>query len=328
MSYDKCQEGLVNEMDGGMGDESLDFSADVSGLERPAWSARIDEIAEAHGFAEHLGGGHRALFVDRGPVLLVCFETVPHVRRVNEGVVPLGYGFTATLGWSSLTLLAENESWFREDGIYAFFDRLIDDGFFDAFERVLFYGAGACGYAAAAYSVCAPEAHVLALRPQATLSPRLAGWDRRFIAQRRQDFTSRFGYAPDMTETAARVWIVYDPWQTEDAMHAALFRARNVTLYRAPGLGNAIEKDFARMEVLSDMVEMAMEGTLDAPAFAELWRERRDHVPYLRTLLHRLEDKGRPTMIARVCRHATRKQRRPLFLRKLEELGVAEPEER
>jgi len=318
---------MVNQTDGDMGDSGLDFSADVSGLDRSGWSARIDEIAETHGFAEHLDGGHRALFVDRGPVLLVCFETAPQVRRINEGSVPLGYGFAATLDWSSLTLLAEADSWFRGEAIYAFFDRLIDDGFFDAFDRVLFHGAGACGYAAAAYSVCAPEAHVLALRPQATLDPRVAGWDRRFTGQRRQDFTARFGYAPDMIETAARAWVVYDPRVAEDAMHAALFRARNVTFCRVPGLGDAIEKDFARMEVLTDMVEMAMEGSLDAPAFAELWRERRDHVPYLRALLHRLEAQGRPAMIARVCRHPTRKQRRPLFLRKLEELGVAEPAE-
>ncbi|MEJ6745505.1 MAG: hypothetical protein QNK98_01850 [Yoonia sp.] len=52
---------------------------------------------------------------------------------------------------------------------------MIDDGFFEDFYNVLFYGTHGGTYAAAAYSVAAPGCTVLALRPQATLDPRIAG---------------------------------------------------------------------------------------------------------------------------------------------------------
>ena len=40
--------------------------------------------------------------------------------------------------------------------VYGFFDQILDDGFFDEFDTIIFYGAGPCGYAATAYSVAAP----------------------------------------------------------------------------------------------------------------------------------------------------------------------------
>jgi hypothetical protein len=43
----------------------------------------------------------------------------------------------------------------------------VDDGFFDEFEQVIFYGSGSSGYAAAAFSVAAPGATVIAVQPQA-----------------------------------------------------------------------------------------------------------------------------------------------------------------
>jgi hypothetical protein len=50
-------------------------------------------------------------------------------------------------------------------------------GFFDDFDQVVFYGAGQCGYAAAAFSVATPGATVVAIQPQATLDPRVTEWD-------------------------------------------------------------------------------------------------------------------------------------------------------
>ena len=65
--------------------------------------------------------------------------------------------------WSSLSILSEGESWFRENRIYGYFDRLIDDGFFEDFQTVVFHGSQAAGYAACAFSVAAPGATVLAI---------------------------------------------------------------------------------------------------------------------------------------------------------------------
>ena len=65
--------------------------------------------------------------------------------------------------------------WFRYPKVHAYFNRLVDDGFFDDLDKVVFYGAGPCGYAAATFSVAAPGATVVAIQPQATLDPRVTG---------------------------------------------------------------------------------------------------------------------------------------------------------
>ena len=118
--------------------------------------------------------------------------------------MPLGAEHRAAGGWSHLCLIAEGDTWFRDPAVYAYFDRLVDDAFFEDFDHVLFYGAGMAGYAACAYSVAAPGAQVLALNPRATLDPAAGRWDDRDRAARRLDFTSRYGYAPDMLEGAAQ----------------------------------------------------------------------------------------------------------------------------
>ncbi|PVA08004.1 hypothetical protein [Thalassorhabdomicrobium marinisediminis] len=308
-----------------MKDLSSAFHYDLDGLNRNAWRARAEEIAEEFGSAERIGSGHTSLFIDAGRTLLVTFESVARVRRANDDKAPLGWSFVQSHGWSSLTLLSDaNVDWFRAPALFGYFDRLIDDGFFDDFDQVLFFGAGAAGYAAAAYSVAAPEARVLLIQPQATLDTRRAGWDRRFPQARRLEFTSRFGFAPMMVETASQVLLIYDPSIIEDAMHASLFHGDNTKHFTTPYLGPNAPRALVVMDVLPDLIEQAMSGALTTLSFATLWRARRTHLPYLRTLLHRLElTDDHDRMFARFCRQISAKGNRPLFARKLNELEGA-----
>ncbi|MEC8666986.1 MAG: phosphoadenosine phosphosulfate reductase, partial [Pseudomonadota bacterium] len=165
---------------------------DLTGLDKSGWTDRIMDEAQARGAADRLGRRHFAAFVKAGPVLLVSFETVQGMRSLTESARPLGWLMSQKMGWSSLLLASDGDTWFRDKDVYAYFDQLVDDGFFDEFDRVIFYGAGPCGYAAAAYSVTAPGARVLAVQPQATLDPAVAEWDDRFTDMRRLDFTSRY----------------------------------------------------------------------------------------------------------------------------------------
>ncbi|MDG1103479.1 MAG: hypothetical protein P8N75_08935 [Ascidiaceihabitans sp.] len=112
--------------------------------------------------------------------------------------------------------------------VYSYFDRLDDDGIFDDFDHVIFYGAGPCEYAAAAFSVAAPGATVVAIQPQATLDPQITEWDDRYVKMRRADFSSRYGYAPDMLDAAEQAYVIYDPCERLDAAHAAMFTRSNV----------------------------------------------------------------------------------------------------
>ncbi len=306
-----------------MTDTFPELDVDLSDLPEAEWLARLDALGEEHGAFERLGEAHASLFVDAGKRLLVTFETVEDARR-SPGAAPRGLDHVARNGWSLLALLSRGETWFRDEAVWGTFDRLTDDGFFEDFEGVLFTGAGSSGYAAAALSVAAPGARVLALRPYATLDPAVAGWDRRHPGERRRDWTSRYGYAPAMLDAAERAYVLHDPGHAPDAMHAALFHRPNVLTFRCPLAGVRLEATLDAMGVMPPLLDLAMEGALDRPAFARLWRARRAHPPYLRTILKRAEQSGRPGLAARVARHGLATRDRPLFRRKLEEMGLAE----
>ena len=214
----------------------------------------------------------------------------------------MGWQLVKALGWSHLGLVCKGNTWFRDRHVVGFFDRLIDDGFFEDFDQVIFFGAGACGYAACAFSVAAPGARVLALQPQATLDPRVAEWDERYLEMRRTDFTSRFGYAPDMLDAADHAWVVYDPEQELDAMHAALFTRPNVTKFRVRYMGARLDVAMTRMRVLYRILAQISANKLTTLSFARMMRKRRGDPGFQFNLLRKLEAKERPAFITVLCR--------------------------
>jgi hypothetical protein len=242
------------------------------------------------------------------------------IEALSETRTPLGFDFVRDMGWSSLSVLSHGDTWFRDARVYGFFDQLLDDGFFDEFETVIFYGAGPCGYAAAAYSVASPGARVLMLQPQATLDPRVTEWEDRFTEMRRTDFTSRYGFAPDMIDAAQQAYVIYDPYERLDAMHSALFERRNVMRFRAPFFGNALQTDFRTLDLLPRLLVDVAEDRLDAASFAAYLRERRSYPPYLRKLLGRLDAQDRDTLTAMLCRNVTARMNAPRFRRRLAQL--------
>lgn len=294
-------------------------AAAAAAADPAAWLAALDEMTAEEGYLEPMGPHHWAFFTDAGTTLLVTFETMASARA-RPGQMPFGHAMAAQHGWSHLALIAEGDSWFRDKAVWGYFDRLVDDAFFEDFDRVLFYGAGMGGYAACAYSVVSPGADVLAISPQATLDPAETLWDRRFPAARRLDFTSRYGYAPEMTEGAGRVTVIYDPQVTEDAMHAALFRAAWVTRLKTRFLGDRIEAALISMGLMDSLLEQAMSRGLGSRSFAALWRRRRDFGPYLRALLEHAEATGRTGHEIAICRSVTRRLRAPRFARRLRRL--------
>ncbi|TCP43078.1 phosphoadenosine phosphosulfate reductase [Rhodovulum marinum] len=274
-----------------------------SGIEAFGW--HHDLLGGGAGIVEQLGRDHAAIRAEEDAVLLVTFERAGDILADGPGGRPLAAALAEDAGWSRLSVVARGETWFRDPAVYAFFDRLIDQGYFDRFDRVVFYGDGMCGHAAAAYSVAAPGATVIALAPQATLNPAQAGWDPRFAAARRLDFTSRFGFAPDMIEAAGLAMIVYDPRRPLDAMHAALFRGPNVVHARAPFCGSGLEEHLLAMGVLPELIDAAGEGHLTAQVFHRLFRARRTYAPYVSALLDRVARAGRIAPGKRAARSMT-----------------------
>ncbi len=286
---------------------------DAAGADtRDAWFARIEEIGEELGYYQPLGSQHAAFFVDDGPILLVTFDSVDTIRTAGGGQMPPGFALARSEGWSYLALIADGETWYRDPAVWAWFDRQLDDSFFEDFDRVVFYGADMGGYAAAAFSVAAPGATVIAVRPQATLDPDRAEWDGRFPRARRLDFTSRYGYGPDMTDGAAAVFLLYDPDRTQDAMHAALFARPHVSRLRCRHMGGRLETALARTGLLDTLLRHAADGKLDAAGFHRLYRAgRREHLPYVLRLLSRLATRQRHGLAARLAGWALDRQDHP-----------------
>ena len=292
-------------------------------LTETQWLAELEEIGEEEGYFSPLGDHHAAVFVDRSQsVLFVSFETVTGVRALSERGMPLGFDICESRDWSHLTILATRETWYRDRFVYGYFDRLVDEGFFEDFDHVIFYGAGMCGYAAAAYSVVAPGASVIAVSPQATLDRTRAEWDSRFPEARKLDFRTRYGYAPFMLEAASEALILYDPDESEDAMHATLFEAQNVTRMRyRRGRSGAIDSDLRVMGLVARLADAAVSGSLTRARVAQILKARHRHVPYLRALLARTLSEDRPYLTAMLCRAVLAWQPIPRFRH---HLGVAE----
>ena len=285
----------------------------LQGLGWQAWLARMEELTEEAGHAAPLGPHHAAILVEQKPVLLVTFETHQGITHLDRSAQPLGWSMARALGWSHLCLVADGESWFRDPRVYGYFDRLADDGFFEDFDQVVFYGAGSCGYAAAAFSVAAPGARVLALHPQATLDPRIAEWDHRWRHMRRVAFDDRYGYAPDMLDAAECAVVLYDPRTEEDAMHAALFTRANVTKFRMRDLGPGMEAALLRMNVLPRILAQLSAGRLTRQSLARLYRARRRDRGYQFNLLQRLAATGRHRLVIHLCNAVTAQRRAPRY---------------
>lgn len=300
-----------------MQDGTDPYTLSLSDLSPAQWLEEMQDIGESCGFFEPLGPRHNAAFVEKGDTLLVSFESLPAIQALSEDARPVGFELAKDNDWSCLTVICNRDTWFREKEVYGFFDQMTDDGFFDDFDQVIFFGAGPCGYAACAFSVAAPGATVIALEPQATLDPRLTEWDDRFTHMRRTDFTDRYGYAPDMLEAASAAHILYDPSDRLGAMHAALFARSGVTRFRARHLGGGMQLNLTQMGVLEPIVTAAAKGSLDRALFAELYRKRRSHVLYCKKLFAAVEATDRPRLAEAACAYIVTNFGAPRYRRKL-----------
>jgi hypothetical protein len=179
---------------------------------------------------------------------------------------------------------------------------------------------GAGGYAASAFSVAAPGCTVLAIRPQATLQAAITGFDQRFVKERRHDWTSRYGYAPDMIDAANEAFIAFDPLTPMDAAHAALFTRKNMTPLRCYCMGNKPETILDSLEAHEVMIKSAMNSELTPAVFAQAIRKRSDDNQYCRGLFTQLMRRDHPLLAANVASYVLRKRPDNFMSKKLAEL--------
>ncbi|WP_298431185.1 phosphoadenosine phosphosulfate reductase [uncultured Jannaschia sp.] len=271
-------------------------------LSRAAHRQALDASAGAGGFLRDVGESHLALMRRSGPNLLVSFEDLDAVRS-SPGGLPWSAGPARKRNYSTLTIMADGRTWFRDRKLFDFFDELTDDGFFDEFDTVVFAGGGIGAYAAGAFSVASPGALVFLAQPYATLDRDVTPWEHRFRSSRAMSFGPRYGNAADLIDAAAKVFVVTDPTRATDAMHASLFRGDHVIRLPAAHAGGDIWGALARIGILDRLVAMAGNDALDTNGFAELWRRRRNDADYLAGLMRKLDRTDRPWLQALLAGH-------------------------
>lgn len=286
-------------------------------MTRQDWRAQMKSMGDAEGFYEDIGAQHTALFVRRGKTLIVTFENLDHVYENAESRMPWGFNFVEGRGWSFLGLMAHDWTWYRDESVYDFFDRLRDEGFFAGFDKVVFYGASMGAYAACSFSAAAPGATVIAISPQATLERRLVSWETRYKKAWKRSYSGRYGYAPEMVSSADNVSLFYDPTEPLDAMHASLFQGPNVQKFRCRHLGHRIASFWISLGMLKPVILGCVENTLSEHSFYQMMRARRESPRFQRALLGRTIAMGRDGLVVMLCSHILSKRGAPKFRQEL-----------
>ncbi|WP_339109658.1 phosphoadenosine phosphosulfate reductase [Thioclava sp. GXIMD4216] len=285
---------------------------------KDAWASAMNNIGADQGFFRQLDAEHKALFVEGGDILVVTFDNLDDARQHPEDRMPWGVKFIAAQGWSALGIGAHGWTWYRAQAVLDFFDELRDSGFFARFRKVVFYGTSMAGYAACAFSSAVPGSIVIALSPQATLDRDITGgWEKRFRGAWRRDFSGRYGYAPDQVACAKAVWLFHDPFEREDAVHAALFRGPNIHPIRCRHLGHNMATMLTKMSVLKPIVcGLVAEDLTEAQVYHHL-RARRRLPLYQKALLTRLLQSRRQGLVYGYTQAVLRDSlpvKRPVFL--------------
>lgn len=299
-----------------MHDRNSPYPFDLSDLDTDTWLEEFAAIGHEQGFQSALGPDHTMGFVEAGETLLVSFENAGTARDISEAGLPVGFELAFSGAWSSLAVVSHGDSHFDEPEICATLDRLADDGFFDSFAQVVFYGAGPGGYAAARYSAVSPRARVLALQPNGATTPKLADWGD-VVATLQDQIIGGYGYAPAMLDGAEDAFVVYDPRVAHDALHASIFTGANVTKLRMPSLGTTLPRTLNRMGRLHGLLDLLAAGRLNEFTFAQALRARRDDTGYLLRLLTKAEQTGHPELAQAICRYAAPRMQVPRFHRRL-----------
>ncbi|MEP3847398.1 MAG: alpha/beta fold hydrolase [Paracoccaceae bacterium] len=283
---------------------------------REAWRITLAGIAEKDGFFKELSDRHKAIYIpqkdEAGKTLVVVFDNLDDVRQDSDRL-PWAVDFISAQGWSALGFMAHGPTWYRDDKVLDFFDELRDDGFFDKFDRVVFYGTSMGGYAAAAFSAVVPGATVVAINPQATLDRQVTNWERRYRPAWRYNYTGRYGYAPEMVKSAEKMWLFYDSQGIADSMHASLFQGDNITKVRCPFMGHGMLTVWREIGVLKAVVSGCINDTITKHEIHKLMRGRHKVPKYQKAVMTHLVETNRHRLIIRYCDAVVAQRTAPHF---------------
>ncbi|MCR9067557.1 MAG: hypothetical protein NXH79_01825 [Rhodobacteraceae bacterium] len=294
---------------------------------REEWRDHLARIGADHGFFDRVADRHSALFVQESDTLVVSFDRAERAFADTNDGMPMGFAAVKRRQLSLLSILSSGRTWFRDPDLYDFFDGLTEQGFFESFRRVVFLGIGPmCGFAACAFSKASPGASVLAAAPAATVSVDRAGFDQRFRAFRKFDFSNRYAYGPEAMQRAGKSFLIFDPYDPVTSAHAAQFQGSHIARVPIRWFGPEPQSFFDSGDITVPFLRFLARGTLNEARILDRYRDiRRNHPGYLMRLAEKAQARGQFDRAIVVARHGARATGAPEFDALLAALG-AEPE--
>lgn len=244
---------------------------------------------------------HVAAFFQRSSdTLIVTFDNMKS-RDVKGPAFPWGYNFVQAQGHSHLgIMMSRRNDWYRHPDLNGFFDSLKQEGFFDRFRNVVFYGSSMGGYGALCYAAAAPGCRVVAFTPQTSLHPTVVPFETRY----RRGFDrgvwsgGRYEDGVEGAQVAASVVAFADPFHPLDRAHIARLPKNNLIWARCPNMGHDAARMLKHMGVLTDVVLQAWTNTLTEQSFHKTVRGSRGISQGLaRLVLNRGLETGHPQLV-------------------------------
>jgi hypothetical protein len=199
------------------------------------------------------------------------------------------------LGFSTIV-----PDWYLSTWVDEELKKLLNEGFFDRFSRVVFAGHSMGAHAALRFSQYVDGAYVAAFSPQITLEAGRADFDERFNEARRLPWRGAETDASTFEYDADHSWVFYDPQDDEDRQHAEALEKSGANLLRTYHSGHGSMAYLRRVGVANEILSIICFGTLKPLDFYRLLRNRRT-VPWFRKSLEAyFNQKGRFEMVTRV----------------------------
>jgi hypothetical protein len=123
-----------------------------------------------------------------------------------------------------------------------------------------------------------------------------------------------------MVDAAEQAFIIFDPFTTHDATHAALFKRPNVTPLKFLGTSTKPELTLNRIGAHVKVVAAAMEGTLSQKLFSKLIRHRAKDEHYKRSLFMHAVRRQHHVLAANIAAYVLRQGPNKFFAKRLEGL--------
>jgi len=274
-------------------------SAQAPAPATPLWFDDLRPGHEGLGFLEK-NLRHSLMFIKRPSTrLLVTFDNLSNVNDAAPLREPWAYKFARDNGLSHLGVMAHVSDWYRDADLIRRFERLVQKGFFDGYDRVTFAGVSMGGYAAMAFGSLVEGSHVIAINPQTTLDEGLVPWETRYENGRRQDWTLPLGDAAALTGKLGRLNVFYDPYHELDQKHLDRLSGDNIRIFKCWFSSHKTAVFLRKIDALKAVMQHCIFDELTEPVFYKLYRGRRDLPWYRGALSAYFTESGRPEIADR-----------------------------